>query len=152
MTRKRQIKIFTFITFMLASIFTVATVNAAGIKKNHQELMIKVNARGCVDSVVLKSQDDNCAGTEFADTCGRNGKDCVCMQPKKFVSWVIDAETRFELRFKGDMPFKSNCKVKSGNNRKIQCKIDAPDGDYEYDVIAESCPEEVYDPRIVIRR
>ena len=151
MSHQRKTKIITYIIFILANFFTITVANAAGIKNNHQELTIKVDARGCVSSVELASQDDNCAGSDFANNCGNNGKDCVCMQSSKFVSWMIDADTRFELKFIGDMPFKPNCEVKSGNNKKIQCKIDAPDGDYEYDVIAESCPDEVYDPKIIIR-
>ena len=113
--------------------------------------MIKVDASGCAASVDLVSPVDNCEGSEFAAKCGKNGKDCVCMRDQKFVSWLINTDTRFELKFNGASPFKSNCKVKSGNNNKITCKIEAPNGDYDYDVIVESCPNQVYDPKIVVR-
>jgi hypothetical protein len=152
MYRKYSIKLVAITAFLLASVFTITMAQAAGFKKNNQEVVIKVNAKGCVSSVELASSADNCSGTEFANSCGKSVIDCICMKHQKFVSWVIEADTRFELKFKGPSPFKSNCKFKSANNQKIQCKIDAPDGDYEYDVLAESCPDDVYDPRIVVRR
>lgn len=138
--------------FILAAITTTSMTIAAGnIKKNDQQLTIKVKSNGCAESVVLASSADNCSGTEFAASCGKNGKDCVCMQNNKFVSWKVETDTRFELVFKGPSPFKSNCKMKSGNNGHLKCKIEAPDNDYDYDVILESCPSQVYDPRIVLR-
>jgi hypothetical protein len=143
--------IFASLVLLFLTISISSAVYAQGIKKNDQELLIKVDANGCAASVDLVSTIDNCSDTDFAANCGKNGKDCVCMRNAKFVSWTAETDTRFELIFRGPSPFKSNCKYKSGNNRKIKCKIDATDNDYDYDVILESCPGQVYDPRIVVR-
>ncbi len=144
-------KLISVVLLVFISLFAVGFANAGDIKKNNQELMIEVDALGCASSVDLVSPVDNCEGSDFADNCGKNGKDCVCMRDQKFVSWLISTDTRFELKFTGASPFKDNCKFKSGNNKKIQCKIEAADGNYDYDVIVESCPNQVYDPRIIVK-
>lgn len=142
------------ISLMLLVVACLAAFNVladAGIKKNDQQLLIKVDQSGCAQSVDLVSSVDNCQGSDFAASCGKNGKDCICMQNHKFVTWEIDKETRFEVAFVGADPFKNNCKFKSGNNKKIRCKIDVAEGDFEYNVIVETCPGQVYDPKIIIR-
>ncbi len=144
-------KLISVVAIVFTSLLAVGFANAGDIKKNNQELMIEVDASGCASSVNLVSPVDNCEGSEFAGNCGKNGKDCVCMRDQKFVSWLISTDTRFELKFQGASPFKDNCKFKSGSNKKIQCKIEAGDGNYDYDVIVESCPNQVYDPRIIVK-
>jgi hypothetical protein len=151
MSIQRVTKLISVVACVFISLLAVGFANAGNIKKNNQELMIEVDASGCASSVNLISPVDNCEGSEFAGSCGKNGKDCVCMRDQKFVSWMISADTRFELKFNGASPFKNNCKFKSGNNKKIQCKIEAGDGNYDYDVIVESCPNQVYDPRIIVK-
>ncbi len=146
---KKSTLLFLFIITTCLAVFNVMA--DSGIKKNDQKLQIKVDQSGCAKSVDVISLVDNCQGSQFEGSCGKNGKDCVCMQNQKFVSWEITNGSRFELQFVGASPFKANCKEKSGNNAKIRCKIDSPDGDYEYNVIVETCPGQVYDPKIVIR-
>lgn len=149
MNKKYLFQTIYLFALVLGTIFAFA--NGQGIKKNDQQLMIKVDAQGCAMSVDLVSAQDNCEGSEFAGNCGKKGKDCVCMSSQKFLSWEIDSETRFELAFTGANPLKANCKLKSGNNHKTRCKVDAPAGDYQYDVTVEGCPGQVYDPKIVVR-
>ncbi|MFT6896887.1 MAG: hypothetical protein ACJA13_001292 [Paraglaciecola sp.] len=151
MNKKHQFQTVYLFALVLLSLFTLGSANAQGIKQNDQQLMIKVDAQGCAMSVDLVSPEDNCAGSEFAGSCGKNGKDCVCMRPQKFLSWEIDTDARFELAFNGTNPLKANCKLKSGNNYKTRCKIEATAGDYYYDVTVEGCPGQVYDPKIVVR-
>jgi hypothetical protein len=140
--------------FMLTvSLFISLPVSAGPIKKNDQTLMVQTNEQGCATHVVLASPDDNCAGSEFADTCGKNGKDCVCMRTGKFVTWEVDNGSRFEIKLRDADPFTANCSLKSKNKPRIKCKVATDkDGEYEYDLILETCPGQVYDPVIVIRK
>jgi hypothetical protein len=151
MNKRNQFQTGYLFALVLLSIFTLGFANAQSIKKNDQLLMIKVDPQGCAMSVDLVSADDNCAGSEFAGNCGKKGKDCVCMRSQKFLSWEVDTDARFELAFTDVNPLKANCKLKSGNNYKMRCKIEAPAGDYDYEVTVEGCPGQVYDPRIVVR-
>ena len=150
-------KIFNTIDFrvLLAALFvSLLSFNAVSdnaFKKNNQELLIQVNSTGCASYVELISPEDNCAGSDLASSCGKNGKDCVCITNQKFITWTISNNSRFELKFKGLKPFKNKCSLKSKNKHEIKCKIDTVKGEYEYDVVVESCPGQTYDPRIVVR-
>lgn len=136
---------------LLAGLVLSLQINAGGIKKNDQRLIIFADARGCPTGVELESEVDNCKGSQFASNCGKNGKDCVCMRPDKFISWEAQNESKFEIKLTGDDPFTENCKLKSANKKRVKCKIAVVEGDYMYDVVLKSCPDQVYDPKIVIR-
>lgn len=112
----------------------------------------RASKQGCVTDVILVSAEDNCQGSEFENSCGHKGKDCVCMKPNKFVNWEIDNNARFEVQFINQNPLKENCKMKSGGNNELKCQVASTDGDYEYNVAAQSCPGNSYDPKIIIRK
>lgn len=137
--------------FITMSLLISFQANASGIKKNDQSLLIKTDTRGCATEVILASPEDNCSDSEFANNCGKNGKDCVCMRTNKFVTWSVDNGSRFEIQLSGADPFKANCDLKSKNKPQIKCKVAAGNGDYLYDVVLESCPDKTYDPKIIIR-
>lgn len=138
--------------FTLAiSLSSLSAMAVSKIKNHDQTMSIKTDAQGCVTQVVLKSPVDNCQGSEFENRCGRHGKDCVCILKSKSLSWEIDNNARFELKFVTTNPLNSNCKLKSGKDKIIKCKIESADGDFEYNVLAESCPGNSYDPVIIVR-
>lgn len=66
--------------FITMSLLISFQANASGIKKNDQSLLIKTDTRGCATEVILASPEDNCSDSEFANNCGKNGKDCVCIR------------------------------------------------------------------------
>jgi hypothetical protein len=137
---------------LVSSLNSVQVMATPKIKNNDQTMRIITDAQGCVTEVVLKSPiEDNCQDSEFADRCGKNGKDCVCILKSKFLSWEIDRNARFELQFVAENPLKSNCRLKSGSNKKIKCQIVSEDGDFKYNVVVESCPGIIYDPQIIVR-
>ena len=150
MQRLTRITFNILLAAMLSGAVAIDAVADAPIKKHDQALMIKTDGQ-CAVSVDLVSSEDNCAGSAFAGNCGKNGKDCVCIRDKKFITWQIDNGARFELQFDGTSPFKGENPLKSGNNSKLKRKVDAPEGDYIYNVVVEGCPGQVYDPRIVLR-
>jgi cellobiose-specific phosphotransferase system component IIB len=136
---------------LFVSLLSFNAVSADKFKKNSQELMIKVDSRGCAIDVELVSPQDNCAGSSWANKCGKNGKDCVCITNQKFITWKTSNGSRFELKFNDAEPFKKKCNFKSRNKKRIKCKINSANGDFIYDVVVESCPDQTYDPRIVVR-
>lgn len=138
---------------LIMGLFMSLQVSANGIKNNDQSLLVQTDEKGCATQVVLKfPEEDNCAGSEFADTCGKKGKDCVCMRKGKFVIWEVENGSPFKIQLRDADPFTGNCALKSKNKPRIKCKVaTTEDGNYEYDVILETCPDQVYDPMIVIR-
>ena len=136
---------------VLLSLFWLVGQAAANqpIKDNDQDLRIITDGK-CVVSISLASSNDNCSDTEFKDECGQKGKDCVCMRKNKSLTWGIDNYSNFQIQFPNGSP-SSSCKLKSGSKHTVKCKIDADSGDFKYNVIADSCPDVVYDPIIVIR-
>lgn len=136
---------------LFVSLLSFSAISAGEFKKNNQELLIQVDSTGCASYVELVSPEDNCAGSNLASSCGKNGKDCVCITDQKFITWTISSDSRFELKFNGLEPFKNKCSLKSKNKEEIKCKIDTADGEFVYDVVVESCPGQTYDPRIVVR-
>jgi hypothetical protein len=139
----------TIITLLFA--VNVEVSMAGDIKRNDQELMINVGPDGCAKSVDLVSAVDNCADSAYANSCGKNGNECICMRSQKFVSWKVSNDSPFEIQFQGTRPFKRQCNLKSGDKAKLRCKITVNDGDFNYDVIVKTCPGQVYDPKIVVR-
>ena len=118
--------------------------------KNHDQ-SLKINTHeGCVVSISLNPGIDNCAESEFKDSCGRNGKDCVCMRKNKTLTWGIDNGSNFQIQFPNASP-NSRCKLKTKQNPTVKCKIAKNSGDFKYNVIVDSCPGVVYDPVIVVR-
>jgi hypothetical protein len=151
MKKFNKIKFYSLAAALCVSLLSFNALSANGFKKNSQKLMIHVDSRGCAYNVALVSPVDNCADSNLANSCGKNGKDCVCMTNKKFITWKTSNGSRFELVFNGDKPFKNNCGLKSKNKKSIKCKIDSDEGDFIYDVVVETCPDQTYDPRIVVR-
>jgi hypothetical protein len=136
---------------LFVSLLSFNVVSADEFKKNNQELLIQVDSTGCASYVELMSPEDNCVGSNLASSCGKNGKDCVCITNQKFITWTISNDSRFELKFNGLEPFKNKCSLKSKNKQEIKCQIDTADGEFVYDVVVETCPDQIYDPRIVVR-
>jgi hypothetical protein len=136
---------------LFVSLLSFNAVSADEFKKNNQELLIQVDSTGCASYVELMSPEDNCVGSNLASSCGKNGKDCVCITNQKFITWTISNDSRFELKFNGLEPFKNKCSLKSKNKQEIKCQIDTADGEFVYDVVVETCPDQIYDPRIVVR-
>ena len=136
---------------LFVSLLSFNAVSADEFKKNNQELLIQVDSTGCASYVELMSPEDNCVGSNLASSCGKNGKDCVCITNQKFITWTISNDSRFELKFNGLEQFKNKCSLKSKNKQEIKCQIDTADGEFVYDVVVETCPDQIYDPRIVVR-
>jgi hypothetical protein len=139
-----------FLFISLMWLVSYAALADQPIKDNDQDLRIITDGK-CVKSISLASTNDNCMGTEFQDSCGRKGKDCVCMRKNKSLTWSIDNYSNFEIQFPDEGKPSTRCKLKSGSKRTVTCKINADTGDFKYNVVADSCPGVVYDPKIVIR-
>lgn len=124
----------------------------SGFAKAEKDQAIQIvvsDTQSCVSDVLLRSPHDNCKEIDvFRGPC-KNDRHCICMKPDKHVEWETSHGGNFEIVFKQESPFKK-CGPKSKKG-KLKCKLSkhAPEGDFEYDVKLEGCPE--YDPRIVIR-
>jgi len=152
MKRLNNNNFYVLVAALFVSLLSFNAISAQGFKKNSQELLIQVDIRGCAFDVKLEdSSQDNCEGSDLQNSCGKNGKDCVCMTNQKFIKWTTSNGSPFELVFDGDAPFSNNCGLKSKNKKSIRCKIDSADGEFIYEVVVKSCPEQTYDPRIVVR-
>lgn len=131
------------ITFIM---FTTASFSLKADRKQDLEIIIK---NSCAVEVI-SDPNDNCKVKhgQMRGQCGTD-KECICMSRNKFVAWTANEDKKFEIKFHDDSPFTRNCKLKSGNNGKIKCKIETR-GDFHYDVYVEGCPSKPYDPRIVV--
>ena len=148
-----NINLYVLVATLFFSLLSFEAISAKGFKKNSQKLLIQVDdITGCVSHVELAvSSDDNCAGSNWEKSCGKSVKDCVCMTSKKFITWETSNNSRFQLVFRDDKPFDQQCKLKSGDKKEIKCKIGPDEGEFDYDVIVDTCQSQVYDPRIVVR-
>ena len=152
MKRLNNINFYVVVAALFVSLLSFNAMSAKEFKKNSQELLIQVNSTGCAFDVKLSdSSQDNCEGSDLQNSCGKNGKDCVCITNQKFIKWTTSNGSPFELVFDGDAPFSNNCGLKSKNKNSIKCKIDSAEGEFIYDVVVKTCQEQSYDPRIVVR-
>lgn len=153
---KINLKYLTTLIFLMMFAGCDNQVDAAN--KHDQELEIVVDADNCPVEVKLVSAVDNCAGSRYAPSCGKNGKDCVCMPPGKFISWTTKADSEFQIHFTNTNPLKKECNftqsdgvtIKSKNKKRIKCHTKDVSGEFEYTVALKKCDKTPYDPRIVI--
>jgi len=124
-----------------------------------KQVMDKVSEKGSISesgipeiackTAVFFSGTDNC---DEQSQC--NGAlDCVCVEQKKHVSWIIAGKQKFKLKFDDPSLFnKKNCGTKFKTSHKCKVSKNAKTGEsYSYKVILESCKDGT-DPRVVIKK
>ncbi len=78
---------------------------------------------------------------------------CICASKGDHITWRLNNNDKFKLRFSGDTPLKQNC-GKNYKKSKHKCVVKedvAVDEEFIYDIKLQQCDDGT-DPKIIIKR